>query len=302
MVLPTCQGGEAVKVIDYVAPRAVQEAISLLAEKGDRARVLAGGTDIIVQVREGRRDLDLLVDVKNIPEANELVYDSRQGLRIGSAVACYRIYEHAEIARAYPGLIDAVALIGGIQIQSRATLGGNLCNASPAADTIPALIVHEAVCLIAGPEGSREVPVERFCTGPGRTVLVRGELLVSLRLPPPKRHWGASYLRFIPRNEMDIAVVGAGASVTLDESRSRCTGARIAVAAVAPTPLFVPEAGAALADGALSDMLIDKAAALAQAASRPISDMRGDADYRRHLVGVLTRRALRNAIERAKGA
>jgi carbon-monoxide dehydrogenase medium subunit len=291
---------DIVKAIDYAAPRSAAEAVALLADKGDRARVLAGGTDILVQLREGRRDLDLLVDVKDIPEVNELSYDPRQGLRIGAAVPCCRIYEHAEIARAYPGLIDAVSLVGGIQIQSRASLGGNLCNASPAADTIPPLIAHEAVCVIAGPQGTRETPVEQFCTAPGRTVLGRGELLVSLRIPPPRPHFGAAYLRFIPRNEMDIAVVGAGVSVTLDDSRSRCVAARIALAAVAPTPLFVPEAGAALVDGPVTDALIDRAASLAQAAARPISDMRGDADYRRHLVGVLTRRALRGALARAK--
>jgi carbon-monoxide dehydrogenase medium subunit len=290
------------KAIDYAAPRTASEATALLAERGDRARVLAGGTDIIVQVRENRRDLDLLVDVKHIPEVNELVYDPRQGLRIGAAVPCYRIYENAEIAKAYPGLIDAVSLIGGIQIQSRASVGGNLCNGSPAADTIPALIAHEAVCKIAGPSGPREVPVEKFCTGPGRTVLGRGEFLLSLHLPPPKRHSGAQYLRFIPRNEMDIAVVGVGAAVVLDDSRKRCVAARIGLAAVAPTPLYVPEAGAALVDGPLNDTLIDQAAALARAAARPISDMRGDADYRRHLVEVLTKRALRGALARAREA
>jgi carbon-monoxide dehydrogenase medium subunit len=272
----------------------------LLAEAGDRARVLAGGTDIIVQVREHRRDLDLLVDVKHIPELNELTLDPRTGLRLGAAVPCYRIYEHAEIARAYPGLIDAVSLVGGIQIQSRASVGGNLCNASPAADTIPPLIAYQAVCVIAGPEGSREVPVEKFCTAPGRTVLGRGEFLVSFHLPPPPRHSGAHYLRFIPRNEMDIAVAGAGTAVTLDASKTRCVSARVALAAVAPTPLFVHDAGAALVDGPLSDALIDKAATLAQAAARPISDMRGDADYRRHLVGVLVKRSLQGAIARAK--
>src|SRR5262249_42879576 len=157
--------------------------------------------DILVQVREDRRDVDLLVDVKNVPEANELAYDPRTGLRIGAAVPCYRIYEDAAIGKAYLGLVDAASLIGGIQIQSRASLGGNLCNASPAADTIPALIAHEAVCTIAGPEGTRSVPVEKFCTGPGRTVLGRGEFLVGFRLPPPPKNTGTFYLRFIPRNE-----------------------------------------------------------------------------------------------------
>jgi carbon-monoxide dehydrogenase medium subunit len=288
------------KDIDYAAPRNVQDVVALLAEKGDRARILAGGTDIIVQVREHRRDLDLLVDVKYIPELNELTFNARTGLRLGAAVPCYRIYEHREIAGVYPGLIDAVSLVGGIQIQSRASVGGNLCNASPAADTIPPLIAYEGVCVIAGPGGTREIPVELFCTAPGRTALGRGEFLVSLRLPIPRRPSGASYLRFIPRNEMDIAVVGAGTAVRLDESKTRCVGARVALAAVAPTPLLVPEAGAALVDGTLTEAMIDKAASLARAAARPISDMRGDADYRRHLVGVLVKRSLQTAIARAK--
>lgn len=285
---------------DYAAPRSIAEAVALLAEKGDRACILAGGTDIIVQVREGRRDVDLLVDVKDIPEVNELSYDAKTGLRIGAAVPCYRIYERTDSAKVYPGLIDAVSLIGGIQIQSRASVGGNLCNASPAADTIPALIASEAVCVIAGPEGTREMPVEKFCTAPGKTALRRGELLVSLRLPPPRPHTGSAYLRFIPRNEMDIAVVGACVAVTLDGSQSRCIAARIGLAAVAPTPLLVPEAGAALVDGALTEAHFERVASLAQAAAKPISDMRGDAEYRKHLVGVLVKRALRVAVARAK--
>jgi carbon-monoxide dehydrogenase medium subunit len=288
------------KAFDYATPRTLAEAVALLAGKGDRARVLAGGTDLIVQVREGRRDVDLLVDVKHVPEVSELAYDPQRGLRLGAAVPCYRIYENADVNRAYPGLIDAVSLVGGIQIQSRASVGGNLCNASPAADTIPPLIAYEGVCTIAGPEGTREVPVEKFCTAPGRTVLARGELLVNVRLPAPRRHTGAHYQRFIPRNEMDIAVVGVGTAVVLDETRNRCIAARLALAAVAPTPLLVPEAAAVLVDGALSDALLDRAAALAQAAARPISDMRGDAAYRRHLVGVLTRRTLQGALARAR--
>jgi carbon-monoxide dehydrogenase medium subunit len=291
-----------VKEIDYAAPRTVAEAVALLAEKGERARVLAGGTDLIVQAREHRRDLDLMVDVKHIPELNGLSYDRAQGLWLGAAVPCYRVYEDSAVARAYPGLIDAVALIGGIQIQSRASVGGNLCNSSPAADTIPALIAHQAECVIAGPKGTRELPVEQFCTGPGRNALARGEMLVGLRLPPPARNFGAAYLRFIPRNEMDIAVAGAGVAVTLDAGKGRCTAARVALAAVAPVPLLVPEAGAALTEGTLSDSLIEKAAGLARAAARPISDMRGDTDYRRHLVGVLVKRALHTALERARGS
>jgi xanthine dehydrogenase FAD-binding subunit len=288
------------QAFDYVAARSVDEAVSLLARHGDQARVLAGGTDIIVQVREGRRQVQLLVDVKGIPEATQLTYDASQGLTIGAAVPCYKIYADEGIAMAYPGLVDAVSLVGGIQIQGRASVGGNLCNASPAADTTPALIVHRATCVIAGPNGQREIPVEQFCTGPGRTALQNGEFLVSLRLPPPPPHFGAHYLRFIPRNEMDIAVVGVGVSVVLNRDQSAFTSARVALGAVAPTPLLVEAAAAALVGQPTSDDTIQQAAEAAQAAARPIDDMRGTAVYRRHLVGVLTRRALRGAIQRAK--
>jgi carbon-monoxide dehydrogenase medium subunit len=294
-------GTSSMRDIEYAAPKTVAEAVALLNDKGERARMLAGGTDIIVQLREYRREADVLVDVKHIPEVNDLRYQPGKGLTIGAGVPCYRIYEDREIAAAFPGLIDAVSLIGGIQIQSRASVGGNLCNSSPAADTVPALIAHKTVCTIAGPKGTREVAVENFCTGPGRNVLGRGELLVKMFVPAPPRRFGAAYLRFIPRNEMDIAVVGAGVSVTVDESKQRCTESRIALGAVAPTPLLVADAGAALVDGELNDTLIDKASALAQAAARPISDMRGEAEYRKHLTGVLTRRALKIALERARG-
>lgn len=285
---------------EYVAPRTLHETVTFLAEKGERARILAGGTDILVQVREGRRNLDWLVDVKHVPELNELVYNPGHGLRIGAAVPCYRIAEEPQLRRVYPGLVEAAALIGGTQIQSRASLGGNLCNASPAADTIPALITSGAVCVLEGPQGSRELPVEKVCTAPGRTVLGRGELLVSIRLPEPSPQTGSAYLRFIPRNEMDIAVVGSGVAVTLDQARTHCTAARIALAAVAPTPLLVPEAGEALVGGTLTEEDLERAATRAQSAARPIRDMRGDADYRRHLIGVLVRRVLRIAIARGK--
>jgi len=288
------------KEIDYIAPSSVAEASTLLAQKG--AQPLAGGTDIIVQVRENRRDVDLLVDLKNIPEVNELSFDATRGLTLGAAVPCYRIYQHATIPRAYPGLNDAASLIGGIQIQSRASIGGNLCNASPAADSIPSLIAHEATAVVVQPNGQRDmVPVEKFCTGPGRTVLGRGEFLLCLHLRPPKPNTGSAYLRFIPRNEMDIAVVGVGVALTLDAGKTSCVAARIALGAVAPTPILVTDAGTALTGSRLTDSDIDRAAALAQAAAKPISDMRGDADYRKHLVGVLVKRALRKAIERAKG-
>jgi CO/xanthine dehydrogenase FAD-binding subunit len=288
------------RAFEYVAPKTIDDAVTSLAAKGDLARALSGGTDLIVQVREGRRELERIVDVKNIAEANVLSYSPDTGLHLGAAVPCYKIYADAEIAAAYPGLMDAASMIGGIQIQGRATLGGNLCNASPAADGIPPLIILEAVCEIAGPNGHREVPVEDFCTAPGRTVLETGELLVAFKLPPPKKNSGAHYLRFIPRNEMDIAVVGAGAAVVLDDAKTSFVSARIALGAVAPTPLFAEEASASLAGKPISDEAINAAAEAAQAIARPISDMRGTAEQRTHLVGVLTRRALNGAIQRAK--
>lgn len=289
------------QAFDYVAAQTVDEAVSLLAAKGAQARVLAGGTDLIVQLREGRRLLELVVDVKKIPEVNALSYDSQNGLQLGAAVPCYKIYGDATIARTYPGLMDAFTLLGGTQIQGRASVGGNLCNSSPAADTTPTLIAHRAICIIAGPNGRREVPVEQFCTGPGRNVLGNGEFLVAFRIPAPARSFGAHYLRFIPRNEMDIAVVGVGSSLVLGDDRATVSEARVALGAVAPTPLLVEEAAAALRGKAISDATIDQAAAAAQAAARPISDMRGTVEQRRHLVGVMTRRTLQGALARARG-
>jgi CO/xanthine dehydrogenase FAD-binding subunit len=293
------------QAFDYVAAQSVEQAVTLLSKNGNGARVLAGGTDLLAQMREGRLKASLIVDVKPIPELNELAYDPAHGLRLGAAVPCFRIYGDSTVAAAFPGLIDAVSLIGGIQIQGRASVGGNLVNASPAADSIPALIVHGAVCEIAGPYGRRQVAVEDFCTGPGQTVLQKGEFLVSLHLPPPRPGFGAHYLRFIPRNEMDIAVAGAGASVVLDESGTMIQSARVALAGVAPRPLMVLAAGEALAgrpvsDEAAREVAIAEAARIAQDASRPISDMRGSAAQRKHLSAVLTMRALRKAIERAR--
>jgi carbon-monoxide dehydrogenase medium subunit len=196
--------------------------------------------------------------------------------------------------------LEAASLIGGTQIQSRATLGGNLCNGSPAADSLPALIVHAATCHIAGLAGDRWVKIEDFCTAPGKTVLRRGELLVALHLPPPKAHSGAAYLRFTPRSEMDIAVVGAGAALTLQEDNQTIESARIALGAVAPTPLLVLEAGEFLRGKQASPESFEQAAQLAQAAARPISDLRGTSAFRIHLCFVLVRRALARAFERIK--
>jgi len=288
------------QAFSYVPARTISEAAEILAREGDQARCLSGGTDLIVFLREGRRSAKVVVDIKGIPELNQLSYSLKDGLTIGAAVPCHRIYNDPQIAATYPGLIDAVTLIGGTAIQGRATLGGNVCTASPAGDSIPVLIAYEATCIVASRSVTRTIPLEKFFLGPGRTVLQPGELLVALRLPPPKPGTGAAYLRFIPRNEMDIAVTSAGVAVVLDEGRTHFVGARVALGAVAPTPLFVPEAGAALAGQPISDEAVEAAARAAQAAARPITDMRGSAEQRRHLSYVLTRRALLKAIERAR--
>jgi carbon-monoxide dehydrogenase medium subunit len=291
-----------VKAFDYAAPASLDEALSLLKEHGAAARVLAGGTDLIVQVREGRRDVGFIVDVKRIPEFMEVAQANGRGLRIGAAVPCAQLYHDAEIGQAYPALIDSASLIGGILIQSRASIGGNLCNSSPAADAIPTLIALGATCEIAGSNGKRSIPVEEFCTGPGGNALAPDEVLVSLTLPAAKPHFGAAFERFIPRNEMDIAVCNAAAGVTLSDDGSTFESARIAVGAVAPTPLLVREAGDALAGQAVSPEAIENAARAAAEAARPITDMRGSAAQRKHIAGVLTRRVIEKAIERAKGA
>jgi CO/xanthine dehydrogenase FAD-binding subunit len=283
---------------EYAAPKTVPDAVALLAAHPG-ARVLAGGTDLLVQLRAGRRQAGLLVDVKRIPQVNVLSFDAVDGLTIGAAVPCALVHEHPEVRRHYPALAETAGIIGGTLIQNRATIGGNLCNASPSADTVPLLIALGATCRLAGPAGARAVPVEEFCAGPGRSVLEAGEILVALTVPPPAPGSGAAYLRFTPRSEMDIAVVGVGAAVSVDDGRFR--SARIALAAVAPVPLFVPAAGAALVGQPVGEEAIARAAEAAAAASHPIDDMRGSAQYRRHLVGVLTRRALQAAVRRAEG-
>lgn len=288
------------QAFDFAAAKSVDEVVALLAEKGDSARVMCGGTDLLVALREGRRKADLVIDVKRLPETSELGYDPQKGLTLGAAVPCYRMVDDKAVAAAYPGLIDSAGLIGGVQIQGRASMGGNLCNASPAADSIPTLIAYGAICNIAGPNGRRTMAVEDFCISPGRNALQKGEFLVSLHIPAPKAGSGVAYLRFIPRNEMDIAVVGVGAAVQLDKSGTKFESARISLGAVAPTPLFVQAAGDALAGQPVNEASIAKAAQIAQDAAKPISDMRGTAEYRKHLAGVITRRTLEKAIERAQ--
>jgi carbon-monoxide dehydrogenase medium subunit len=289
-----------VRNFNYIAAGSLDLAVNQLTQAGLEGRVLAGGTDLIVAMREGRRVVETLIDIKSISDLNVLEYDPESGLRLGAAVPCHRIYEHPDVRRWYPALVDSTSLIGGTGIQGRASVGGNLCNASPAADTIPTLMALSAVCKVAGPQGRREIPIEEFCVAPGRNALQAGELLVELVLPPPAPGSGAFFLRFIPRNEMDIAVVNAAASLQLDEDGQTIRAARLAVGAVAPTPLLIDEAANVLVGARASEESFARAAEAAQRAAQPISDMRGTNVQRRHLVGVLTRRALQGALERAR--
>ena len=281
----------------YEAPDSVEGAVSLLAGGGPRGRVLAGGTDLLVQLRSGLIAPDVIIDIKGIRETREIREDDGAFV-IGAAVTGADLGEHAASKAAWPGVIEAAELIGSTQIQGRASLAGNLCNASPAADTVPALIAAAARCLIAGPEGMRNVPVGDVCTAPGQLSLGDGEFVVTIELPKPPPRSADAYLRFIPRTEMDIAVVGAGVSLTLDED-GRCTAARIALGAVAPTAILVEEAGAALVGTDCGDAAIEAMAATARAACRPIDDKRGTAEYRTKVAGVLAARATRIARERA---
>ena len=282
----------------YAKFSTVDDAVAALQAGGPTARVLAGGTDVIVQARARVRDIDLLVDVKGIDEAMQLTFDADGGLTVGAATPCYQIYGDAAVRERYPALIDCSTLIGGTGIQGRASLGGNLCNSSPSGDSLPVMYVLEATAEIAGPGGRRTVPVEDFCTGPGRNVLQAGELLVSLHFPPPAPHSGAAFLRFIPRNEMDIAVVNAATQLRFDGDT--VSWARVSIGATAPTPLLVPAAAAALVGRPLSDDTVAAAAAASKAAARPIDDMRGSIKQRKHLAAVYTQRTIAIAADRAR--
>jgi carbon-monoxide dehydrogenase medium subunit len=285
---------------EYAAPTTLAAAVEVLSRWNGRSKPLAGGTDLIDHVRTGRLAPDMLVDIKKIPELN-ILEAGPDGLRLGAAVCCTTIARHAAIRTHYAALADSAAIIGGVQIQNRASFGGNLCNAGPAADSTPSLIALSARCVIAGAAGRREVPVEQFCTAPGKNVLQPGELLVELVFPALAACSGSHYRRFIPRNEMDIAVVGVGASVTLDVARQRITAARIALGAVGPTPIFAADASASLVGQPVDDALLKHAATKAREVATPIDDMRGPREYRLHLVGVLVERTLRAAISRARG-
>ena len=284
-------------MLAYTAPSTVEEAVRALAGASGVAKVLSGGTDLLVQLRSGRAKPDLIVDTKKIPGISG-ISERDGGFVIGAATPGAVIGECEALRQAWPGVVDAANLIGSTQIQGRASLAGNLCNASPAADSVPALIAARATCVVAGANGRREVPVESIVTGPGRTSLGRDELIVEFHLPKRPARSADAYLRFIPRTEMDIAVVGAGVNVTLDAA-GVCTDARVVLGAVAPTALLVPDAAAALIGRALNATALAALDQAARRACRPIDDKRGTIAYRTKVAGVMARRAATTAYERA---
>lgn len=283
--------------LGFESPRSIDQAVEILQKANGDAAILAGGTDLLVQIKNGLKKPRIIVDIKRIPEISALKLTAT-GLRLGAGLASGELNESAEVKAAYPGLLEAADLIGSSQIQGRASLGGNLCNGSPAADTVPALAVLGARCRIAGPSGFREVPVIEFTTGPGKTVLAPGEFLVDLQIDARPSGASDAYLRFIPRTEMDIAVVGAGVALTLDAA-GNCTQASVALGAVAPTVVMVPAAAEALVGSSLDDAALGRAAAAASAAAVPIDDKRGTVAFRKHVAGVLVKRAARIAAQRA---
>ena len=282
--------------MEYFAVSSIEDACSLLAERSG-SRILAGGTDLLVQMRAGLATPRDIIDIKHIPGLCAISLDEK-GLTIGAAAPAQSITERDEVAALYPGLVEAIDLIGSTQIQGRCSVGGNLCNASPAAYTVPALIANGTLCNIAGPGGERQLPVEAFNSGPGQNCLAQGEFLISLFVPRPAARTADAYLRFIPRTEMDIAVVGAGVSISLNEA-GQCSAARVAIGAVAPTALLVEEAAAALIGQQPGEPQLQALAEACRAAAKPISDKRGSADYRRQVVGVMARRAAEAAVQRA---
>jgi len=283
--------------IRYLAPRTLDEAVGAFAAAAGAARILAGGTDLLVQMKAGTVSPGLIVDIKKIPEMTSIEETADGGFRIGAAVSGAVLAEHPRFGRVWPGVLEAINLIGSTQVQGRATAGGNLCNGSPAGDSVPAMIAAGAIVTVQGPKGRREMPVEAVPAGPGRTNLAQGEILVAFTLLPRPKGSADAYLRMIPRTEMDIAVVGCGVSLTLD--KGVCTAARVALGAVAPTVLLVEAAAKALIGTKLDAAALDAAAAACSAACRPIDDKRGTIAYRTRVAGVLLKRTAAIAADRA---
>jgi carbon-monoxide dehydrogenase medium subunit len=291
------------KTFEYFAPTSLPEALSLLQKRGEEGRALSGGTDLVVQVKEGGKipTPSYLVSLRRLPELRGIDFSERAGLRIGATVTMTEATESAPVRERYRALADGAEIVGSIQTMNMATIGGNVCNAAPSADTAPPLLTYEAVAVIAGPKGERDVPIEEFWLGPNQTALQQGELLRELRLPAPPANTGSVYVRQTPRKQMDIAVVGVAVLLTLGQG-DRIERARIALGAVAPTPIRARKAEAALEGKAASEALFAEAAETATSEASPIGDVRGSAEFRRHLVRVTTERCLQEAAQRARAS
>ena len=283
----------------YATPASAKEAAGMLSKEKGAAFLLAGGTDLLVKLKMGMVEPDLVVDIKRIPKIDQ-IQSSAKGFVIGAAVSGSMIGQHKGLRAAWPGVVEAANLIGSDQIQGRATLVGNLCNASPAADSVPAMIAAGAKAVIVGPQKKRTVPVEKVVQGPGKTCLGKGEVIEAITLPKPEARTGDAYLRFIPRTEMDIAVVGVAISLKLE--RGIVKKAKVALGAVAPTAVVVPGAARALVGSKLDEATLEKLAAACSAACNPIDDKRGTVEYRTRVAGVLAKRAAKIAFQRAGGA
>jgi carbon-monoxide dehydrogenase medium subunit len=282
----------------YEAPETLDAAVGLLAGESGQVKVLAGGTDVLVQIHADMIEPDVIVDIKKIAEMREVTNEDG-AWRFGAAVTGKELMDHPGFNAAWPGIMDGVRLIGSVQVRGRATVGGNVCNASPAADSVPPMITAKAVATVVGPNGTREVPVEDIGVAPGKTSLEAGEFVVSFQLPKRPARSGDAYLRFTPRTEMDIAVVGCAVNLTLDDA-GICTDAIVSLGAVAARALIVDAAAKALIGTTVDDAAMEALAAAASAAATPIDDKRGTVEFRTEVAGVLAQRAAAIALERAK--
>lgn len=287
------------KRFEYLEARTVRQAISMLQRYGENACMVAGSTDFLVRWRTGVWNPDHVINIQRVAGLSRITYSGRNGLRIGALVTIRAVEQHAAVRRYYPALAAAAASFAGVQVRNLATVGGNICNASPSGDMIPALLVFGSECKIVGADGERVVALDKLFTGPGQTVLQHGELLTEIRVPVPARNTGSHYIKHSPRGAMDIATVGVASLVSLDGRNGPCAEARIALGAVAPTPIRAYSAEDSLRGQTLTQGVLIDTANLARDGIRPIDDIRGSAEHRKEIVGVLTRRTLEQAFNAA---
>ncbi len=285
--------------MNYHSPSSFADAARIAAQATGITRYLAGGTDVLVQMRAGAVTPDDIIDIKNIAGVHDISRTAEGGFVIGAAVSGAQMGAHADLCAAWPGVVEGIELVGSTQVQGRATLTGNLCNGSPAADSVPGLVAAGAVAQVVNASGTRDIPIEDIPAGPGRANLAKGDVIASITLPARGTGGGDAYMRFTPRTEMDIAVVGCAISLTVDGDT--ITSARVALGAVAPTVVLVPTAADAIIGTSLDDAAIDALVAAVTAAAKPISDKRGSAEFRKDVVGVLAKRVAKKAYARAKG-